>query len=176
MQQHFKTILISVSCIAASVCFTVKNTLAQPTPPTAENISPSSQRSIKFLRSLDAKSPIIAADLSRNGNILVTSSGGKLVIWNLTTGENKTLSLLDSEYATIRSIAISPDLQTIITGSSGLHIKFKNTTPTGCNSNNGRGNFGFSCNLSGSSSETIQSTSGGAIQIWNLSIGIIFDF
>jgi WD40 repeat protein len=171
MQKHFKIILVSLSCIAASLSFTVKDTFAQPILPRAENSSPSSQRSIKFLRSLDAKSPISAADISRDGKILVTSSGGKLQVWNLTTGETKTFSLLDGEYAKIESVAISPDLQTFVTATSGLDINFKNTTPAGCNSNSGSGSFGFNCNLGGSSSRTIKSTSGGAIQIWNLSTG-----
>lgn len=101
MQQ---AILVSVSCIIASLALTVQVTLAQSISPTAENISPLSQHSIKFLRSLDAKLPISAADLSHDGKILVTSSGGKLQLWNLATGENKTLSLLDSKYAKIQSV------------------------------------------------------------------------
>ncbi|MFN6481650.1 MULTISPECIES: hypothetical protein [unclassified Nostoc] len=64
-------------------------------------------------------------------------------------------------------------MQTIVTANSGLNINLKNTTPAGCSSNSGSGSdsFGFSCNLGGSSSQTIQSTSKAATQIWNLSTG-----
>jgi tetratricopeptide (TPR) repeat protein len=152
MKSYFKTLLISLYCITVSLPFAAQTTVAQTTTPKPENVSPS-------------------ADLSRDGKILVTSSGGKLQVWNLATGESKTFSLLDGKYATITSIAISPDLQTVVTKSSGLDLKFENNTPVGCSSNSDSGNFGFSCNLGSRSSRSIRSSSGYAIQVWNLSTG-----
>jgi WD40 repeat protein len=171
MKLYFRTFLISLCCITASLPFTAQTTVAQTAIPKPENIAPSSQPGIKLLRSLDAKSTIDAADLSRDGKILVTSSGGKLQVWNLATGESKTLSLLDDKYATITSIAISPDLQTVVTKSSGLDLRFENNTPAGCSSNSDSGNFGFSCNLGSRSSGSLKSSAGYAIQTWNLSTG-----
>ncbi len=171
MKSYFNTLLISLCCINASLPFAAQTTFAQTATPKPENIAPSSQPGIKLLRSLDAKSPISAADLSRDGKILVTSSGGKLQVWNLATGESKTLSLLDGKYATITSIAISPDLQTVVTKSSGLDLRFENNTPAGCSSNSDSGNFGFSCNLGNRSSGSLKSSAGYAIQAWNLSTG-----
>jgi WD40 repeat protein len=171
VKQYFNLVSIGLCYITAILPLTTQTTIAQPIDPKPENVAPSSQHGIKFLRSLDPKDQIIASALSRDGKTLVTSSGGKLQVWNLVTGESKTLSLLDDKYATITSVAISPDLQTIVTGSSGLDINAEKTTPADCSSNSASGNFGFSCSLGGYSSQTIKSSSGGAIQVWNMSTG-----
>ncbi|WP_310429266.1 hypothetical protein [Chamaesiphon sp. VAR_48_metabat_135_sub] len=167
MNQYLTTLLISFCYINASLPVIAQTTVA----PQAENVAPSSQPSIKLLQSLNAKSPIDAADLSRDGKTLVTSSRGKLQVWNLATGASKTFALLDDNYATIKSIAISPDLQTVVTKSSGLDINSENTTPSGCQSNSGSGTFSWGCSFGGYSSSSIKSTSGYAIQIWDLSTG-----
>jgi len=163
MQKHFLPLLI----VALTFTSTPQSVSSQTTTPAAAQTS---QRSLKLARSFEAQSEITATDISRDGKTLVTASKGDIQVWNLDTGEVKTHSLLDSQYAKIKAIAISPDQQTIITGSSGLDVTTQSNS-SGCTSNSGTGSFSWSCNLGSSSTQTIKSTSGSAIQIWELSTG-----
>ncbi|MEE3719758.1 hypothetical protein V2H45_23735 [Tumidithrix elongata RA019] len=171
MKQYFKTILLTSSLIATSLTLAVQDTFSQAVPsPTVQKSTQPKQKSLSFLRSLEAQSEIVASDISQDGKTLVTASGGDVQVWNLETGDVKKLSLLDSQYANIKAIAISPDRQTIITGSSGLDITTQSNS-SGCTSSSGNGSFSWSCNLGGSSTQTIRSTGGSAIQVWELSTG-----
>ena len=171
MKQYFKTILLTSSLIATSLALTVQDTFSQAAPsPTVQKSTQPKQKSLSFLRSLEAQSEIVASDISQDGKTLVTASGGDVQVWNLETGDVKKLLLLDSQYANIKAIAISPDQQTIITGSSGLDVTTQSNS-SGCTSSSGNGSFSWSCNLGGSSTQTIRSTGGSAIQVWELSTG-----
>ncbi len=171
MKKYFKTILLTSSLIATSLTLAVQDTFSQAAPsPTVQKSTQPKQKSLSFLRSLEAQSEIVASDISQDGKTLVTASDGDVQVWNLETGDVKKLSLLDSQYANIKAIAISPDRQTFITGSSGLDITTQSNS-SGCTSNSGTGSFSWSCNLGGSSTQTIRSTSGSAIQVWELSTG-----
>jgi WD40 repeat protein len=163
MQKHFLPLII----IALTLTSIIESVFSQTT-----TIRPAqtTQRSLKLLRSFEAQSAITAVDMSRDGKTLVTASKGDIQVWNLDTRDVKTHSLLDSQYAEIKAIAISPDQQTFITGSSGLDITTQSNS-SGCTSSSGNGSFGWSCNLGSSSTQTIKSTSGGAIQVWERSTG-----
>ena len=163
MQKHFLPLII----IAFTFTSTLQSASSQTT--TTKPVQ-TNQRSLKLLRSFEAKSEITAVDMSRDGKTLVTASEGDVQVWNLDTGDEKTHSLLDSQYANIKAIAISPDQQTFLTGSSGLDITTQSNS-SGCTSSSGTGSFSWSCNLGGSSTQTIKSTSGSAIQVWELSTG-----
>ncbi|MEI6330872.1 MAG: hypothetical protein WCP16_16650 [Pseudanabaena sp. ELA645] len=163
MKKHFLPLII----IAFTFTSTLQSASSQTT--TTKPVQ-TNQRSLKLLRSFEAKSVITAVDMSRDGKTLVTASKGDVQIWNLDTGDEKTHSLLDSQYANIKAIAISPDQQTFLTGSSGLDITTQSNS-SGCTSSSGNGSFSWSCNLGGSSTETIRSTSGSAIQVWEMSTG-----
>jgi len=163
MQKYFLHLII----IAFTFTSTLQSASSQTT--TTKPVQ-TNQRSLKLLRSFEAKSEITAVDMSRDGKTLVTASKGDVQIWNLDTGDEKTHSLLDSQFANIKAIAISPDQQTFLTGSSGLDITTQSNS-SGCTSSSGNGSFSWSCNLGGSSTETIRSTSGSAIQVWEMSTG-----
>jgi len=171
MKKHFKIILLTISLIATSLTLAVQDSFSQAgSSPTVQKSTQPKQKSLSFLRSLEAQSEIVASDISQDGKTLVTASGGDVQVWNLETGDVKKLSLLDSQYANIKAIAISPDQQTFITGSSGLDITTQSNS-SGCTSSSGNGSFSWSCNLGGSSTRTIRSTNGSAIQVWELSTG-----
>jgi WD40 repeat protein len=163
MQKHFLPLII----IAFTFTSTLQSVSSQTTTRPAAQTT---QRSLKLVRSFEAHSTITAVDMSRDGETLITASKGDVQIWNLDTGDEKTHSLLDSQYANIKAIAISPDQQTFLTGSSGLDITTQSNS-SGCTSSSGNGNFSWSCNLGGSSTQTIKSTSGSAIQVWEVSTG-----
>jgi WD40 repeat protein len=163
MKKHFLPLII----IAFTFTSTLQSASSQTT--TTKPVQ-TNQRSLKLLRSFEAHSAITAVDMSRDGKTLVTASKGDVQVWNLDTGDEKTHSLLDSQYANIKAIAISPDQQTFITGSSGLDITTQSNS-SGCTSSSGTGSFSWSCNLGGSSTQTIKSTSGSAIQVWEISTG-----
>jgi len=163
MQKHF------VALIAITVTFTstLQNVSSQTT---TRPVVQTTQRSLKLVRSFEAQSAITAVDMSPDGKTLVTASKGNVQVWNLDTGNIQTHSLLDSQYANIQAIAISPDQQTFVTGSSGLDITNQSNS-SGCTSNSGNGSLGWSCNVGSSSTQTTKSTSGGAIQVWERSTG-----
>ena len=126
MQKHFLPLII----IAFTFTSTLQSASSQTT--TTKPVQ-TNQRSLKLLRSFEAQSEITAVDMSRDGKTLVTASKGDIQVWNLDTGDEKTHSLLDSQYANIKAIAISPDQQTFITGSSGLDITTQSNS-SGCTS------------------------------------------
>jgi WD40 repeat protein len=163
MQKHFLPLII----IALTFTSGIESVFSQTT-----TIRPvqTTQRSLKLLRSFEAQSAITAVDMSPDGKTLVIASKGDVQVWNLDTGNVQTHSLLDSQYANIQAIAISPDQQTFVTGSSGLDITTQSNS-SGCTSSSGNGSFGWSCNLGSSSTQTIKSTGGGAIQVWERSTG-----
>jgi WD40 repeat protein len=115
MQKHFLPLII----IALTFTSGIESVFSQTT-----TIRPvqTTQRSLKLLRSFEAQSAITAVDMSPDGKTLVIASKGDVQVWNLDTGNVQTHSLLDSQYANIQAIAISPDQQTFVTGSSGLDI------------------------------------------------------
>jgi internalin A len=115
----------------------------------------------KLLRTLEVPSRVKLATLSRDRQTLVTAQEGNITVWNLASGASRSYTLLDSQYATISALTISPDGRTLITGSSGIDIK-ESSSVSGCN--------GFSCESSQSSSNT-KSEYGSAIQFWDISTG-----
>jgi internalin A len=115
----------------------------------------------KLLRTLEVPSRVRMAALSRDRQTLVTAQEDNITVWNLATGASRSYTLLDSQYATISALAISPDGRTLITGSSGLDTK-ESASVSGCS--------GFSCEASQTSSNT-KSKLGSAIQFWELSTG-----
>ena len=163
MQKYFLPLII----IAFTFTSTLQSASSQTT--TRPAATQTNQRSLKLLRSFEAHSAITAVDMSRDSKTLVTASKGDVQIWNLDTGDEKTHSLLDSQYANIKAIAISPDQQTFITGSSGLDITTQSNS-SGCTSSSGTGSLSWSCNQ-GSSTRTSKSTNGSAIQVWEISTG-----
>jgi internalin A len=115
----------------------------------------------KLLRTLEVPSRVRLAALSRDRQTLVTAQEDKITVWNLASGASRTYTLLDSRYATISALTISPDGRTLITGSSGMDTK-ESANVSGCS--------GFSCESSQTSSRT-KSQYGSAIQFWELSTG-----
>jgi WD40 repeat protein len=164
MPKHFLKLII----IAFTFTSTLQSVSSQTT--TTRPATQTNQRSLKLLHGFEAQSEITAVDMSRDGKTLVTASKGDIQVWNLDTRDVKIHSLLDSQYAEIKAIAISPDRQTLITGSSGLDITTQSNS-SGCTSSSGTGSFSWSCNLGGSSTQTIKSTGGSAIQVWEISTG-----
>jgi WD40 repeat protein len=113
------------------------------------------------LRTLEVPSRVKMTALSRDRQTLVTAQEGSITVWNLATGTSRSHTLLDSQYATITALAISPDGRTLITGSSGLDIQ-EVSKNSGCS--------GWSCESSQGSSR-IKSEFGCAIQFWEISTG-----
>jgi WD40 repeat protein len=90
MQKYFLPLIITA--------FTFTSTLqsaSSQTTTTRPAATQTNQRSLKLLRSFEAKSVITAVHMSRDGKTLATASKGDVQVWNLVTGDVKTHSLLD---------------------------------------------------------------------------------
>ncbi len=98
MKKHFLPLII----IAFTFTSSLQSASSQTTTRPAANQT--NQGSLKLLRSFESHSAITAVDMSRDGKTLVTASKGDIQVWNLDTGDEKTHSLLDSQYANIKAI------------------------------------------------------------------------
>jgi len=84
----------------------------------------------RLVRSLSNKQPdsALSVTISFDGEILASSRGKDILLWNLETG--KLLDTLSSHTANVRSLAISPDGRTLASGSGDGTVKLWDI-PTG---------------------------------------------
>jgi Leucine Rich repeats (2 copies) len=130
-------------------------------PQTAPGKANTPVSSKRLVRTLEVPRSMSVMALSRDGQTFIAAKEGSITVWNVATGVSQSHTLLDREYATIVSLAISPDGRTLITGSSGMDIR---------EVSNGSNCSGLSCSWSRSSSST-KSRLGSAIQLWEINTG-----
>jgi WD40 repeat protein len=130
--------------------------------PLRQNAPTISNRSFRLVSTIDVPSKVRIAALSRDRQTLVTANGGSVTFWNLATGASKSLTLLDSQFANISALEMSPDGRTLITASSGIDIQSGVSRIDKCS--------GLSCEFSQTSS-SFKMKFGSVIQLWDVDTG-----
>ncbi|QYX31454.1 serine/threonine-protein kinase [Sphaerospermopsis torques-reginae] len=111
-----RIVVLIIICLSILVGFILQPDIVSPvTPP----VTP--KTSAILINTLTTHDDVNSVAISSDGNTLVGSDDNTIKIWNLATGELK--STLTGHSDSVRSLAISPDGRTLVSGSDDNTIK-----------------------------------------------------